>query len=199
MRRLLRDLKIALIALVALVALAIATEVHGSDVQPFDYNAAINRLVDYSRTWHNHERAQQELHRQANEERAELCRNGYLDFCVIDEERQAVVFVTHYHAVEAQTDASPCIGAGLTNVCELSKTENILALSQDLVGRADWKKFTYGEYVVMEHDYEQCNGVFRVEDTMRADLRKRADILQPKGVLPGNCAGAVVKAIENIN
>lgn len=54
-----------------------------------------------------------------------------ITFIPPDYSTTTTVFVTHYNPVPAQTDASPCIGAGLTDVCELAKTEKIIALCKD--------------------------------------------------------------------
>lgn len=195
-----KHIKAALITLLFVILGAVFIDTaRGEEPKPFDYNQAILRIQDRQRAWWSHERAQQRLHEEAEHERLQLCKHGHIEFCITDPKRQAVVFVTHYHAVEEETDASPCIGAGLTNVCDIANHENVIALSQDLVGRASWKKFTYGDYVVMEHSSKDCSGVFRVEDTMNPRYTNRADILNTKDYLPGNCAKATIRKVIHKN
>lgn len=93
------------------------------------------------------------------------------------EPKRYEVFVTSYNAHAAQTDSSPCIGAGLVDICDRARSgERVIALSQDLVGRASWKPFTYGDRVRLESDNPQCSGEFTVLDTMNERHRRRADL-----------------------
>lgn len=174
----------------------IAFLVLAQTVYAFDRNESENKIAEYQREWKRLEQVQKNLHDAANEERSKLCKNGILDYCVLDPRKQAVVFVTSYNPVPEQTDGSPCIGAGLTDICEIAKAERVIALSQDLVGRAHWKPFTYGDYVLMEHEDPYCSGVFRVEDTMNKRYSNRADIFSPERSLNGgNCKGAEITKI----
>lgn len=86
-------------------------------------------------------------------------------------------FFTSYNPEVGQTDASPCIGANGTNVCDMA-TQGIrtIALSQDLVGRGDYKQFKYGDKVRLYSENPQCNGVFQVEDTLNSRYTNRGDI-----------------------
>ena len=54
----------------------------------------------------------------------------------------------------------------------------MIALSQDLVGRAKYKPFHYGDYVELkgETDDPRCNGKFMVVDTMNARYKNRGDL-----------------------
>jgi len=88
-------------------------------------------------------------------------------------------FFTSYNPVKGQTDNSPCIGANGTNVCDMAKQGiRTIALSQDLVGRAKWKKYHYGDKVYLLSDNPQCNGEFQIEDTMNKRYTNRGDLFQ---------------------
>ena len=89
------------------------------------------------------------------------------------------VYFTSYNPEVGQTDASPCIGASGKNQCELAKQGvRMLALSQDIVGRVDWKPYTYGDRVMLtgETDDPRCNGEFLVVDTMNKRYTMRGDL-----------------------
>ena len=86
-------------------------------------------------------------------------------------------FFTSYNPEVGQTDNSPCIGASGVDQCKLAKTGvRMIALSQDMVGRAEWKEYHYGETVRLYSDNEQCNGEFLVVDTMNKRYTNRGDI-----------------------
>lgn len=87
------------------------------------------------------------------------------------------VQATSYNPHPSQTDSRPCVGASGVDQCKLAKKGiRILALSQDLVGRAAWKPFRYHEWVHLESDNPQCHGDFLVLDTMHARFRRYADL-----------------------
>jgi len=56
----------------------------------------------------------------------------------------------------------------------------MIALSQDLVSRGDYKKFKYGEMVMLQStnypEDHRCNGYFEVVNTMNKRFRHRGDI-----------------------
>lgn len=140
-------------------------------------NDLTRQVVDYQKQWTAQAdiiskaqatiadaRAEQDrLHKLAQEARAKMCETStrHCNF---------KIFVTSYNPVAAQTDASPCHGAG-GNLCELVKSEQPIAVSRDLL-----KYFKYGDRVRMHSDIQQCNGVFVVRDTMNKRWTKRADI-----------------------
>jgi len=106
------------------------------------------------------------------------------------------VFFTSYNPVAAQTDASPCIGASGINQCEEAKKgTRMIALSQDMVGRAEWKEYHYGDIVNMvgEFDDPRCNGEFLVVDTMNKRYKRRGDIFMPKRIDNISCWATVYK------
>jgi len=89
------------------------------------------------------------------------------------------VFFTSYNPEVGQTDSTPCIGAGLTNVCDLARQGiRPIALSQDLVGRTGSKIFKYGQIVHLQSDNPQCTGRFQIEDTMNKRYTHRGDLFQ---------------------
>lgn len=93
------------------------------------------------------------------------------------EEPSWPITVTSYNPDYRQTDGSPCISASLKNICDMAERgERIIGLSSELVGRASWKPFTYGEYLIAEHDNPACSGVFRVEDVMNPRWKNRGDV-----------------------
>jgi 3D (Asp-Asp-Asp) domain-containing protein len=80
--------------------------------------------------------------------------------------------------------------------CE-AKTERIAALSQDLVGRAAWKQFNYGDYVYIKGRVAGCTGVFRVEDTMNKRFTNFGDIfLMNRSENFGTCVAATVQKLK---
>lgn len=104
------------------------------------------------------------------------------------------LFFTSYNPEVGQTDASPCIGANGTNICELAKQGvKTIALSQDLVGRAPYKRFKYGEQVTLISDNPQCNGVFQIEDTMNKRYNMRGDLFQLTRATNTSCHAYIVK------
>lgn len=89
------------------------------------------------------------------------------------------VFFTSYNPEVGQTDSTPCVGASGKDQCQLAKEGvRMLALSQDLVGRVDWKPYTYGDRVLLkgETDDPRCNGEFEVVDTMNKRYTMRGDL-----------------------
>lgn len=85
------------------------------------------------------------------------------------------LLVTTYQPLEAQTDNSPCIGAGGENLCELHKRgTRLLALSQDIVA---WTGgfIPYGSVVRLKSNDKRCHGLFYVADTMNRRFTKRGD------------------------
>ena len=106
------------------------------------------------------------------------------------------VYFTSYNPVHGQTDSSPCVGASGQDQCSLAKKgERIIALSQDLVGRAEWKAFHYGDRVLLqgEIDDPRCNGEFTVLDTMNKRFRNRGDIFMPNRADNIDCWATVTK------
>jgi len=103
-------------------------------------------------------------------------------------------FFTSYNPEIGQTDGRPCVGAGMTNICELSKKGiRVIALSQDLVGRAEWKMFRYGEQVRLISDSPECNGIFQIEDTMNPRYKNRGDMFQLTRSTNTSCWARVMK------
>jgi|TARA_Y100000310_G_scaffold109308_1_gene107728 hypothetical protein len=113
------------------------------------------------------------------------------------------ITVTSYNPEVGQTDGSPCIGASNKDICAVARGgAKIMALSRDLVGRAKWKPFRYGDYVLLEHENPKCSGVFRVEDTMALEtaagksLYRYGDIFyMERGDNHGTCLGVTVKKV----
>jgi hypothetical protein len=62
-----------------------------------------------------------------------------------------------------------------------------------MVGRAKWKKYHYGEKVMLYSDNPQCNGVFQIEDTMNKRYKNRGDLFQPTRATNTNCWATVTK------
>ena len=103
-------------------------------------------------------------------------------------------FFTSYNPEKGQTDASPCIGASGRDQCVLAKQGiRIIALSQDMVGRAEWKKYHYGETVRLYSDNPQCEGEFLVLDTMNKRYTNRGDLFQLTRATNTSCWVTVVK------
>lgn len=97
----------------------------------------------------------------------------------IDPAKVYAIFVTSYNPEKGQTDSSPCTGASGIDQCKKSKEGvRMLALSQDLIGRASWKPFHYGETVIMKSDLSdpRCNGEFLLVDTMNKRYKNRGDL-----------------------
>jgi len=161
-------------------------------------------------------------HQMAETTRSILCAEGATLYCpeieeiVIEAEplgfeklgsplvvgRTYTVTVTNYNPVPGQTDGSPCIGASGQDLCELARDGvKIIALSQELVGRAKYKPFKYGDYVQVNHDNIWCKGVYKVMDTMNARHYLHADIfkLDPNDNF-GRCDGAeIVKVYMGVS
>lgn len=106
-------------------------------------------------------------------------------------------FFTSYNPEVRQTDSSPCIGANGTNVCEMAKRGiRTIALSQDMVGRAEWKEYHYGDRVELNSDNPQCNGIFQIEDTMNKRYKNRGDIFCPTRACNTSCYATIMKLIN---
>lgn len=104
------------------------------------------------------------------------------------------IFFTSYNPEVGQTDNSPCIGAGMTDICKLNKQGiRTIALSQDIVGRLSTKPFHYGDKVYILSDNPQCNGEWQVEDTMNKRYKLRGDLFQPTRATNTSCWGYVYK------
>ena len=121
-----------------------------------------------------------------------------LDLSVFSEKPKGIeVIATSYNPVRGQTDASPCIGASLIDLCRRSKEGGkVIALSQDLVGGSNDKPFVYGDVVVLS---SPCvSGEFVVLDTMNKRFTNRVDIFfLDKRENIGKCIGKLFK--RNIN
>lgn len=154
------------------------------------------RIAELQKLWHDKESEQQDIHFEAEKNRRALCNLGQVEHCRFIGEEVAIS-VTPYNPEVAQTDSSPCHGASGVNLCELSKTERIAALSQDLVGRASWKKFRYGDYVYIKGRVSGCTGVFRVEDTMNERFTNYGDIfLMNRADNFGTCVASTVQKLQ---
>ncbi len=154
------------------------------------------RIIELQSLWQKSESEQQSFHFEAEKNRRALCNLGEKEFCKFEGEPVSIS-VTPYNPEVGQTDSSPCIGASGIDLCHLSKTERIAALSQDLVGRAAWKKFRYGDYVYIEGRVSGCTGVFRVEDTMNARYTNYGDIfLMDRSENFGTCVVATVQKLK---
>lgn len=114
-----------------------------------------------------------------------------------------VIDVTSYNPETSQTDASPCIGAAGTDLCEMSKRgERTIALSQNLVGRSMVKPFHYGDLIALEGPSDACSGIFHVQDTMNArfgitsSADGRADIFRMnRAENHGLCRGVKIRKL----
>lgn len=154
------------------------------------------RIAELQEQWQKTESEQQSLHFEAEQNRRALCNLGEKDFCKFEGDAISIS-VTPYNPEIGQTDSSPCVGASGIDLCHLSKTERIAALSQDLVGRAAWKPFHYGDYVYIEGRVAGCTGVFRVEDTMNARYTNYGDIfLMDRTANFGTCVTASVQKLK---
>ena len=104
------------------------------------------------------------------------------------------ILFTSYNPERGQTDDSPCIGAGLTDVCQMYKRGlKPIALSQDLVGRAKWKPFTYGDKIMIVSDNPQCDGEWEVQDTMNKRYKMRGDLFHISRKDNTSCTGFIYK------
>ena len=102
------------------------------------------------------------------------------------------VIVTSYNAQKSQTDGDECHGASGVNQCELAvQGVPIIALSQDLIGRASWKPFHYGDWVTLESDNPLCSGQYFATDTMSPRFRNRADLFFLDKRNNVNCKGTL--------
>lgn len=156
----------------------------------------MNRIEELQKLWNQKGADRIFIHHEAERERRSLCNLGEMSFCKFSGDPVEIV-ITAYNPEVGQTDGSPCIGAGLKDLCHLAKTERIAALSQDLVGRAAWKQFTYGDYVYLKGYLPACTGVFRVEDTMNKRFTNRGDIfLMDRSQNFGKCTEATVQKLQ---
>lgn len=161
-----------------------------------EQESRIERIEELKRQWSQKEADQEKLHHEAERHRRALCNLGEMEFCKFEGE-EVSISITAYNPEVGQTDASPCVGASGKDLCHLAKTERVAALSQDLVGRAAWKKFTYGDYVYLKGYIPACTGVFRVEDTMNARFTNRGDIfLLNRADNFGRCEVATVQKLK---
>lgn len=132
--------------------------------------------MEIQRAWHAQlairdaaEAEMERLHQEAVDLRAELCADGYEQKCP---PKAFEIFVTSYNPEVAQTDGSPCGGAG-GNVCDATNAgHRVLALSQDLVT----EHFKYGDTVYLRSKNPACNGEFLLLDTMNKRWTKRGDL-----------------------
>lgn len=111
----------------------------------------------------------------------------------IEKARAAEVRVTSYNPVAGQTDASPCTGASLRNLCTAAREgDRVLALSRDLLWRngGEWR---WHDKIRLISKTSQCNGVFSVEDTMHARFRKRVDLFFLDDAKNVNCSATISK------
>lgn len=154
------------------------------------------RIEELQKLWNQKEDEQTTIHHEAERQRRALCNLGEMEFCKFVGE-EISISVTPYNPEVGQTDSSPCVGASGKDLCHLSKTERVAALSQDLVGRAAWKKFTYGDYVYIKGRVSGCTGVFRVEDTMNKRFTNYGDIfLMNRSDNFGTCVAATVQKLK---
>lgn len=85
---------------------------------------------------------------------------------------QYKVKVTSFNSEVGQTDASPCIGAAGTNICELAKKGvKIIAVSQDMR-----KQFPMKSKILLESDNPSIHGCYEVHDVMNKRFTKRVDL-----------------------
>jgi len=75
----------------------------------------------------------------------------------------------------------------------MNRWQRTIALSQDLVGRTKMKLFTYGEMVYLKSDNPQCEGWWKVEDTMNKRYYNRGDLFQPTRATNTSCTADIYK------
>lgn len=146
-----------------------------------------------------HEEIDEEMPQDATSENEEL-KNNPVSF--------ENIHFTSYNPERGQTDNSPCIGAAGTDLCRFVKDEEYrmeligtkeyiepIALSQELVGRAEWKPFHYYDIVTMtsEDGDDRCNKKAVVLDTMNARFRKRGDLFFNSRIHNTSCRATVTK------
>ena len=101
--------------------------------------------------------------------------------------------ITSYNPSVHQTDASPCVGASLRNLCTAAKEgDRTVALSRDLLWR--WGgEFRWRDKVKITSDNPQCNGVYSLEDTMAKRFKARAEIFFMDRKKNTSCNGTIEK------
>ncbi len=105
------------------------------------------------------------------------------------------IYVTSYNPEVGQTDASPCIGASLRDVCVAAKEgDRVIALSQDMMNMG---VFAYHDKVLLQSDNPKCRGVFSLEDTMNARWTKRGDLFFMDREDNTSCNATVARVIRN--
>ena len=191
-----RRILILIALLIVAVVIQMLTTMPSAAIAQSEQETRKARIIELQELWKQKEDAQGAYHREAEQQRKALCNLGEMDFCKFVGDPVSVS-ITPYNPEVAQTDSSPCYGASGKNLCELSKTERIAALSQDLVGRAEWKKFRYGDLVYMKGRVAGCTGVFRVEDTMNARFTNYGDVfLMDRKDNFGTCVSATVQKLR---
>lgn len=153
-----------------------------------DVRKIMGEYLDELKTqWKANEHAyieeQSRIHALAEKAREALCSVGELRTC-----KHAIqVSVTSYNPMEAQTDASPCHGAG-GNVCDAyNNGKRPIALSQDLIATLGGGPYRMGDTVEMQGG--NCTGTFTVMDTMNARWTNKADIFFPDRSQNVGCVG----------
>lgn len=82
------------------------------------------------------------------------------------------VIVTSYNPVVGQTDASPCVGAAGTNICEKAKIgQRVVAVSQDLR-----RLYPMGSQIRLESSNPSIRGCYVVQDVMNKRYTNRVDL-----------------------
>lgn len=187
---------ILLVLLFIVFMIQLLTSVPSAAVAQSEQDDRKARIEELQNEWKEKESDQTKLHHEAEAHRRALCNLGEMDFCKFVGEPVSIS-VTPYNPEVGQTDASPCVGASGKDLCHLAKTERIAALSQDLVGRAAWKPFHYGDLVYITGRVAGCTGVFRVEDTMNARYSNYGDIfLMDRADNFGTCVAATVQKLK---
>ena len=130
----------------------------------------------------HYQQEQARIHALAEKAREALCAVGELRTC-----KNAIqVSVTSYNPVEAQTDASPCHGAGGDVCAAYSKGLRPIAISQDLVASLGGGPLRMGDTVELQGG--NCTGRFTVMDTMNSRWTKKADIFFPERSMNVGCS-----------
>lgn len=187
-----RTLQTCAATLIAVLTLPAYAQIIGFDAQKH-----IDRITELQSLWQEHERAQESLHEEADEERRQLCMNGHVLYCPIDTTIPGIVVtVTNYNPEPGQTDGSPCTGANSTDLCAIAKTERVAAVSRNLLKR--WGgSIRYGDRILVQHERTECSGVFRVEDTMHERFTDYVDVFHlDRSQNFGLCRGATLNLLQ---
>jgi 3D (Asp-Asp-Asp) domain-containing protein len=187
---------ILLAIIFGVLLLQIITSMPSRAVAESEQESRKARIEQLQNEWQQKESDQTKIHHEAEAQRRALCNLGEMEFCKFDGD-PVTITVTPYNPEVGQTDSSPCVGASGKDLCHLAKTERVAALSQDLVGRAPWKPFHYGDYVYIKGRVAGCTGVFRIEDTMNARHKNYGDIfLMDRADNFGTCVASTVQKLK---